>query len=355
MLQWRPATCVCLLLELTFGVFCADHTRTWEIAYRALCDPETASNSEALQSFLTAKESVEVLSRPWQPFPEPSTQEKNKFDTKTAPINVASASTSDYNIDEIKEDSLWLSSEAKISQYAALQLVVHEWQGRSSTQLLSGLTEEEALSVQEAAGIPNLGVSTFIPGASILAIPPAAHRAQFDSQDQRRLRIIDLYHSSCASILRISQLLVSWGSASNLRTQNTYYDDYIKLGTGWIEELGRTITVAQNGNGTLNTGAKALDDCLEAVRARCGALEEGYRWNVAESILESASARWVTAQTTELLHLLHLSLVHADLVVEGFVPAATIQEWLTTLLMRGFFREFPVVSGCTPIMRVVNC
>lgn len=316
-----------------------DPPRTWDIAYRALCEPETASRSEALRDFLTAKENADILTRPWKPFADPSPQEKSRFESKTAPISVTPAQNGHYNLEEIKEDSLWLSKEAQISEYAALQLVAQEWQSRSTIQLLSGLTEEEALSVQDVAGLANFGASTFLPSSSILTTPLASRSTQFNTQDQRRLRIIEIYHSTCASIIRISQLLVSWGAASYLRSQTFYGSEYHAIGAGWIEELGQTISTAQGGG-----PATALDQCLQAVKKRCDALDIGYTWDVAESIIEAASERWVTAQTVELLHLLHLAHVHADVVTKGFVPAATIEEWLTTFMTRGFFREFPVVT-----------
>ena len=323
--------------------------RTWDIAYRALCDPENASKSEPLRAFLTANENTQILSRPWKPFPDPSQQEKSRFESKTAPISVTPAPNGHYNIEEIKEDSLWLSKEAQISEYAALQLVAQEWQSRPTVQLLSGLTEEEALSVQEAAGIANLGASTFAPNSSLLSTPLAARVTQFDTQDQRRLRIVDIYHSTCASIIRISQLLVSWGSVPQLRNQTIYGNDYHAAGAGWIEDLGQTIAATQSGGPTAASGAKALDDCLQAVQKRCASLEGGYGWNVGESIIEAASERWVVAQTTELLHILHLTLAHTDVLIKGFVPAATIEDWLKFFLHSGFFREFPAVSMKPPL------
>ncbi|KAF2822134.1 hypothetical protein CC86DRAFT_358211 [Ophiobolus disseminans] len=314
---------------------------TWDIAYRALCDPETASKSGPLRAFLTATENSQILSRPWKPFPDPSPQEKSKFESKTAPISVTPSARGHYNIDEIKEDALWLSKEAQISEYVALQLVAQEWQSRPTVQLLSGLTEEEALSVQEAAGIANLGASTFAPNSSILSTPLAAKVTQFDTQDQRRLRVLDVYHSTCASIIRISQLLVSWGSVSQLRSQTIYGNDYHTAGAGWIEELGQTVAAAQNGAPSCASGAKALDECLKAVQKRCASLEDGYGWNVGESVAEAAEERWVVAQITELQHILHLVLAHTDVVTKGFLPATTIEDWLKFFMQSGFFREFP--------------
>ncbi len=321
--------------------------RTWNLAYRALCDPETASKSEALRAFLSAKENTDILNRPWNPFPEPSAQEKAKFESKTAPISVTPAQTPHYSLEEIKEDSLWLSGRARISEYAALLLVVQEWQSRPTLQLLTGLTEEEALSIQEAAGIANLGASTFIPNSSILSSPLSTKTTQFETQDQRRLRIIDIYHSTCASIIRISQLLVSWGSASYLRSQTIYGNDYVTIGAGWIEELGQAIAGTQSNSTAVSSKATALDKCLEAVKTRCGLLEKGYDWDVPDSIIEAASEVWVVAQTTEVLHILHLALVHADLVTKGFIAAATVEDWISFFGHYSFFREFPVVSAYT--------
>ncbi len=157
---------------------------TWTDASNALCDPETALQSGPLQRFLTAEESRNTLVRPWKPFPDPSREEKNKYEAKVAPINIAPGNHAHYNLDQIREDALWLSQEAAISEYVALRLVVQEWQSRPVVQLLSGLTEEEAQSVQDAAGASILG------GSIVVNAPKQNQQtdAQFDSPDQRRLR-----------------------------------------------------------------------------------------------------------------------------------------------------------------------
>ncbi|KAH9866253.1 hypothetical protein J1614_008819, partial [Plenodomus biglobosus] len=316
---------------------------TWDLAYRALCDPATAARSDALRAFLTSQANVDTLSRPWKPFPDPSTQEKGKFESKTAPINVTPAPNGHYDIEEIKRDSLWLAEQAQISEYAALLMVVQEWQTRSTTQLLSGLTEEETLSVQDAAGLAHLGASTFMPNSSILTRPSAAHNNELKADQLRQLRILGIYHSTCASIIRVSQLLVSWGSASHLRSHTSYGNNYMSMGAGWIEELGQAVATRQNGPPT-DSGAKALDECLKAVIKRADSLDSGCAFSVDPSMWDAVSEYWVVAQTTEMLHFLHLAFVHADLVVKGFVPAVTIEDWLTALSSRGFFRDFPVAS-----------
>ncbi|CAI6332725.1 unnamed protein product [Periconia digitata] len=319
---------------------------SWDVAYNALCDPKTASKSTPLRNFLSAEENLDILSRPWRPFADPSTQEKSRFETSTAPVNVTPSSNASYNIEHIKDDSLWLSKQANISEYQALRLVVQEWQTRPTTQLLSGLTEEEVLSVQEAAGWSNLGTSTFVPNSSILGNPSTLNLqtdAHFDSVDQRRLRIIDVYYSTRASILRVSQLLLTWGSARDLRKKPFYPNEY-RICEDWLEQMGQAIAVKQNQKEANTNNANALDKCIEAIKVTLGVMNQGFGWETSESTQEAASARWLQGQTAELLHILHISLVHADLISREYIPAITIEAWFDTISETNFFRDFPIFT-----------
>jgi nuclear pore complex protein Nup188 len=298
-----------------------------------------------LRTFLDDEANQATLASPWKPFPPPSSEEKSRFESTTAPICVTPAQTNTYNIDEIKEDSLWLSKEANISQYAALLLVLQEWHTRPVVQLLSGLTQEEALSVQEAAGFSNLGASTFVPNSSILGNPSTLglqSDAQFDSSDQRKLRIMEIYHSTCVSILRISQLLIAWGCAGDLRKTPFYSRDYT-IGDGWLEDMGKIIANKQSVWTSDSNRESALDKSISALRAKLDTLNEGCRWNMSDSTLEAAHNKWFTSHTTELVHVLHIILLHADVITREYIPAPTMEAWFTIMAEVGFFREFPIV------------
>ncbi|KAF2733933.1 hypothetical protein EJ04DRAFT_577248 [Polyplosphaeria fusca] len=318
---------------------------SWELVYAALCDPKTASKSIALRQFVTAEPIIDILSQPWKPFPEDSAQEKSRFETATAPISVASSPDGQHNLDEIKANSLWLAEQATISPYAALRLAVIEWQSRPAVQLLSGLSEEEALSVQEAAGFANLGGSTFIPNSSLLATPSTGRSlsdAHFDSPEQRKARLLSLYLSTRISILRVSQLLVTWGCTNTLRPQ---YGHEYRVCDNWLEQLGQTVATRQTTRDPRTPGLTFIDRCLQAAKATWGSLEDAFRWNVPESIADAAVEQWTTAQLTEIVHILHLTLVHADLVTTGFVLPETITTWFDFALERGFFTEIPFASA----------
>ncbi|KAF2185728.1 hypothetical protein K469DRAFT_631610 [Zopfia rhizophila CBS 207.26] len=311
---------------------------SWEAAYAALCDPESASKSAPLRAFLTAESSVEILSKPWKPFTPASQSERNKFDTATAPIHVTP--NGDYSIEDIKADSLWLSQQAQISEYSALRLAMLEWQARPAAQLLSGLTEEEALSVQEAAGISNLGASTFVTNSSIIGAPSSLSLqsgSQFDSPEQRKLRLISIFHSTRVSILRVSQLLICWSAAKDLRPQ---YGDTYRVCEDWLEELGRTIAEKQRSKSPTQQEPEFLDQCIQNMKTILAGMDDGYTWDVPESVQEAAEEEWRTSQATEAVHTLHIALVHADLFTQKFVHADTIHEWFITLANRNFFLDF---------------
>ncbi|KAH7132230.1 nucleoporin subcomplex protein binding to Pom34-domain-containing protein [Dendryphion nanum] len=306
------------------------HLISWSSAYIALCDPETASKSSVLREFLSDEANIDILTSPWKPFVEPSSVEKTLFDTKTAPINVTPSSIAPYSIEDIKADALWLSQQAKISEAVALRLVVLEWQNRPTVQLLTGYAEEEALSMRDAAGLANLGASTFIPNASILSTLPTQSSAQFDSVDQRRLRIIEIYHSTRIAILRISQLLVSWGAAAGLRLSRG--QEYC-VNEDWLEKLGRDVASRQ----TQKT-PNVLDSCISSIRETTVGLRNGVcLWAVSEETQDVAAVQWLDSQHIELVHLLHLAIVHADLLTKKFVATQTVELWFNFLHEQGFY------------------
>ncbi|OAG09377.1 uncharacterized protein CC84DRAFT_1136998 [Paraphaeosphaeria sporulosa] len=331
---------------------------TWEIAYSALCDPDTAAKSQPLRAFLTADENVAILSSPWAPFPKPSPQEKARFESATAPISVTPAHSDHYNLDEIKEDSLWLSKEAQISEYAALRLAVQEWQTRPTVQLLSGLTEEEVLSVKEAAGLTNLGASTFVPNMSILRAPATLDEqtnSQFNSPDQRKLRLIGIYFSTCTAILRVSQMLLAWGTARDLRTNNSRYPSDYRVCDDRFEQLGQALADRQNAKEDAASDAPALDRCITAFEQRVEALDDGCAWDVPESIAENVAAQWILSHTTQIAHILHLTLFHADAKAKDVLFGSSVERWFITIARRDFYKDFPEkLEGQGPLISLIQ-
>ena len=134
-----------------------------------------------------------MLSQPSNAFPKPSPQTKTAFETKTSAINVTPSNTARYDIKEIKEDALWLSNEAGIDEVSALRVVVEEFQSRAYAQLLGEFSEEENLSLQDAADTQSSNVLST--GLLLTGTTPDALQKKFDAQESRRIRLLHIYLS----------------------------------------------------------------------------------------------------------------------------------------------------------------
>ncbi|KAJ9638961.1 hypothetical protein H2199_006822 [Coniosporium tulheliwenetii] len=309
---------------------------TWSQVYVALCDAEAALQSTGLPLFLSDETSTAILGRPLEPFPTATPQSKTDFETKTAAIHVTPSSNGHYNIDEIKEDALWLSKETNTDEASALRIVIVEWQTRPAAQLLSGLTEEETLSVQDAAGGASFGASMSFLKSSILATPAGPSRTDsmiFSSPEQRRARLLELYLSERSHILRVSEILVRQSIDADRVNESDAGKGKRQESDTWLEDLGRKIATSQSAG----KGFSFASQCIEAFRGRLAGLEAGCKWDAAEDNPE-LGALWGIAQVVEIIHILQLLFVHLDC-APGLPPSRIVLEWFKLAAQYAFFRE----------------
>jgi nuclear pore complex protein Nup188 len=305
-----------------------------------------------LRSFLSDRLSILLLCNPLKPYKEPSAGTKGKFETDTAAINVTPSPSGHYNIEEIKEDTIWLSGVAKIDEVSALRTVVLEWQTRPTLQLLSGFTEEEAISVQDAAGSSNLGASTFWANSSILAAPVGANaqsQSLFNSREQRQLRLLELYLSEKAHLLRVSQILTCRGAPEALRrirnpSESSESGKEASKRT-WVEEIGETILRNQR---AARQSASPLQDpfaeYINTIQSRLNAIGEGMQWEIPESIHDAVEEKWETYQVVEIIHILHLSFTQVDIFMESLPSGDLVLQWFRFMNEWAFFSTGPFVS-----------
>lgn len=302
---------------------------------------EAALQSSVLPHFLSDETSTAILGRPLEPFPTATSQSKTDFEARTAAIHVTPSSNGHYNIDEIKEDALWLSKETNTDEVSALRIVIVEWQMRPATQLLSGLTEEETLSVRDAAGGASFGASMSFLNSSILAAPVGASRsdlASFSSPEQRRARLLELYLSERSHIFRVSEILVRQSIDADRVTKLDADKGKRKDPGTWLEDLGRKITTSQSAGKDFSFASQ----CIEAFRSRLAGLEAGCKWDAAEDNPE-LGALWGTAQVVESIHILQLLFVHLDC-ASGLPPSRIVLAWFNLAAQYAFFKEMQFVS-----------
>ncbi|KAF2816899.1 uncharacterized protein BDZ99DRAFT_492828 [Mytilinidion resinicola] len=325
------------------------HLLSWKAVYAALCDPGTVDQNQVLRSFLTDRTSVLILSHPLAPYKGPSSGAKGKFETETAAINVTPSPNGHYKIDEIKEDALWLSGVAQIDEVSALRTVVLEWQIRPTLQLLNGFTEEEAISVQDAAGSSNLGASTFWANSSILAAPVGANAQSaslFNSREQRQLRLLDLHLSEKAHILRVSQILICRAAPEDLRsikhTQQRSSSGKTTSKRTWVEEVGETILQLQRkARESASPQQDPLIAYVDAIQSRMEAMGQGSKWEIPESIQPTAEEKWNTYQVVEIVHILHLLFIHVDIFTENLPTGDAALKWFRFMDTWSFFAQIP--------------
>ncbi|KKY17068.1 putative nucleoporin [Diplodia seriata] len=295
---------------------------SWQDAFAALRGPRAGHEGDTLCAFLSDNTNAAVLSKPFQPFQPPTAQSKSAFETKTAAINVTPSETGQYNIEEIKEDTKWLSAEAKIDEVSALRIVLLEWQARPTTQLLSGFTEEETLSVQDAAGGANLGSSAFLPKSTIVAATSGGiiqNLTVFHSKERRQLRILETYLAERIHILKISDILARVGAATaqtDSSSNNTRPDANTQA---WIKELGTRIFSSQK------TGF--LKDGTQALQSRFQNIEYGSGWyKDVPGGIEEAEEMWTQSQLSEAIIILQLVFTHVDSTA-NLLPSDVVVDW----------------------------
>ena len=283
-----------------------------------------------LERFLSDPATTGLLVRPFNCFSPPSSQTKAAFETRTAAINVTPAKQSNYNIDEIKADALWLSQQVNIDEVSALRIVLLEWQSRPADQLLSGFTDEEAISLQEATGETSLASSLFLPTASIQLAPSRSQKsdhAAFKSLDRRRLRILAYYLSERRYILKVSEALVHDGLLEGQASPT------------WTELVGKTIINARSSQSNAAASRKEFAvECVEALQNRVEALEKGSGcFN--DDPRPEVEADWSQNMVLELVHILQLIFLviqNADRIPTSSVVLA----WLRFATKYAFFDRF---------------
>ncbi|KAI5210307.1 hypothetical protein AUEXF2481DRAFT_104139 [Aureobasidium subglaciale EXF-2481] len=198
-----PALDKCLARELPL--------LSWESAYRAVIALDSHTSSPTLDAFFQDTTVISILSAPLTPFTTPTTQSKTDFDARTAAINVVPSEAGQYDINQIKEDALWLSKEAKIQETDALRLVLLEWQQRSASRMLADWSQDERLGIQNAAANAHFR-------QSINPVTESDQKSTFDTQEQRRPRLLNILYAEKSSILALSALLIGIALPQDLQS-----------------------------------------------------------------------------------------------------------------------------------------
>lgn len=177
-----------------------------------------------LQRFLGDEETIAILSKPSKPFDRPSAGSRSNYDTKTAPIHVSQASSSDYDLEQIKKDALWLSERLDGEETWCLRVAILEWQQRPKDCLLAA---PEKAGVKPPVGLrTSFLASTASFGGSTMssAVSPALDFSREETRHERQIRIHN-EERSCS--MKLTADLISYCAAygaANLRRSSSWLD-----------------------------------------------------------------------------------------------------------------------------------
>jgi nuclear pore complex protein Nup188 len=229
----------------------------WTFAYTALSDLSSASQNSTLESFVSDNETCDTLSRLFAPFQQASSQTKSLFDSKTAPINVSQPPDNDYNLQQLKDDSLWLSKELGIDELSALRCAIMEWQQRPADLLLGKV--QSSNNTQDFTQ-SYFGKGTAAPGASLDSDGKAG--PDFEDVELRRQRLLKICLEERSAAIACSALLVSLAaSGSDKHPESTKTTPSHESGhqKTWVH------TQASRVYHSAASGAGKLSRCIQAI------------------------------------------------------------------------------------------
>lgn len=290
------------------------------------------SECKAVRNFLGDEDVLNIISRPHNAFPSPSKETKELFEKKSTLTKIDTAPLSQYDIKEMKEDTLWLSKEADLDEISALRIILLECHARNSTRLLGPFSDEEVANLQEAAGkfkFSNSVSQSFIPNG----LQPAMIREHFEKIESRKQRIIKTYLSERRSLWICAEKLLQIYFKEKINKQTQLYEKTNAIPL-WLKEraknLGALFQSANKASIILNY-ISAIQDHLKKLSSQSGFFKQ-------DGGCEDIEMDWAQTQITEAT--LSMKILYHFLLHEVNIPTSQIVlEWYQLLQSFEFFDQ----------------
>ncbi|KAG2415233.1 hypothetical protein HFD88_006424 [Aspergillus terreus] len=313
---------------------------SWRRAFLYTCNAGCdVDDTGHLSTFLSHPESIQLLSDCLKSFPAPSTKSKSDFESKTAAIHAETTAQGSYDLKEIKADALWLSQKACIDEVSALRTVILEWQNRPGTRLLARFADEEATSLQGAAGVENFRVS--LAGPSFAEIFNKSTRrddaSDFASEKNRRMRIQNLYLSERVHLVKTARKLLALHLSDNLDQKtlpSTEQNERVSL----LRKLGASVFKNKLVG---DEWRSQIQSCINAIESRLKALEGDGGWLGASESSETVEDIWRTTTVEEISHIVQM--LFLQLQASADIPSAQLLlSWLRLMANYSFLEPLQV-------------
>ncbi|KJZ72854.1 hypothetical protein HIM_07798 [Hirsutella minnesotensis 3608] len=269
-----------------------------------------------------------LLKDPTCAFEAPNEATKKDFDAKVAPLNAPSTSTDGKDTKHLKEDSEWLSKNAKINLLAALRVAIVELQSRPFRHLMGPLSSQDAANLQEAAGLQNGQGTSFLSDlGAASALDSDEISANFDKTESRRRRLFATFLAERRSFMMAMDYLQSIKLYSRLPIFVRADSDLVALYGLKAPAKGKDVA------------ASLLPAYLKVVSSCMGNIEAGLSCMTDDSLLlvDDVELDWLRTLLTEVIHALSVVFQLVDTLGSDFPPSAAITQWFSLMDLYNFF------------------
>jgi nuclear pore complex protein Nup188 len=320
----------------------------WTSAYAAFSNLESALSNTTLESFISDNETRVRLAKPFEPFPAASQSTRRAYDTITAQINAPKSLNNDYNLEQLKDDALWLSKDLGIDEVSALRCAIVEWRRRPADILLG--------KVQSGSSSQDLTQSYF--GKSKASAGAVEEKSGVDSEDTelRRQRLVKVCLEERSAASACSALLVSLAggiSDNDLPATPTSpkTSTQTQTQTTWIMSQARL--VYHDIVGKLKTCA--LSPCIQAATTLAKSLEGPAQWPTALKDRPELAVAYYDAVVQDLVNIMRVALALA-FTPETPVSPADARDWFKLMGSTGFFSDLSPMSAAQHVyIPILQC
>lgn len=316
----------------------------WTSAYAAFSNLESALSNTTLESFISDDETRRRLAKPFEPFPAASPQTKTTFDTITAPINASQPPNNDYNLQQLKDDALWLSKDLGIDEVSALRCAIVEWRQRPADILLG--------KVQNGANSQDLTQSYFGKSKASAGAVEEKTGVDFEDTDLRRQRLVRTCLDERSAASACSALLVSLAAGvSGNDLPATPISPKTGTQTTWIMLQARRVYDDIVGKQT----TCALSPCIKAATSLSKTLEGSAQWPTALKDRPDLAVVYYDSVIQDLVNIVRVAMVLA------FTPGTPVspedaRDWFKLMESTGFFSDLSPMSAAQNVyIPILQC
>ena len=265
------------------------------------------------------------------PSPSPSPQSKASFETKTSAINITPSTKNQYDIKQIKEDTLWLSKEAKTDEVTSLRIAILEYQRRDIAQLLEEPSDTDPESYN--------GITSSVAenAASNGPLP------KFHSNARRRSRLLRTYLEERLYTLRVVHLVLSAKSPTVSSALDAHDLDNTISEPQWKKDLSQQIKDSWGiTNENQQQKSSWVENAVSALSSKLDAMYDGQPCSVDDASKTELDVLWCQIHLLEMVQISQILLECINF-TSRILKSHSITTWFGFMRQTVFFESSELV------------